>query len=108
MSHYDWDGLIRAQDEITGFLSRVMSPEEQDDLRESQRGRVLASKADAVRLTIAQTNGYIMALEDMLKDLSLMSYDQYTLDRVREIVTRSLIKAQETLGTLLGLQEETT
>lgn len=50
--------------------------------------------------------GYIVALEDVLTDLSVMSYDRYTLDKVRERVQHTLDQANKTLETLESLRSE--
>lgn len=54
----------------------------------------------------AWVKGYILALEDILGDVDLMSYDKYTLDRVRETVTRTLTQARATLASLEQMKDE--
>ena len=49
-------------------------------------------------MELQKVAGYILALEDVLRDLSVMSYDRYTLDQVQLKVEQSLGEAQRTLA----------
>lgn len=100
MSHFDWDVLRESLDQVR-----------------RGEGRVLRTMDEAIRITVTHTKGYILALEDVLKDLEDLTLDltppcdllvTRTHATIREKVTGSLTEAQTTLAALLELQEETT
>jgi hypothetical protein len=117
MSHFDWDEMIQFSDEVARQLD--LDPQGQDDLRESMRqaqrgeGRVLRTKEDGGRFLIAQHRGYILALEDVIKDidqLRAVTHDEEKnifLYKIQNKVLNSWVSARESLDRLNKIEETT-